>query len=209
MALTVEIDVKMSENLRNMQPLPMGRVRHVGGRGLVNVLREHFSRLDRERPNQLGGKRTHFWRQVAHSVQQPRTAGDKVIVSINHVGAAQRLFGGSIVPVNAKYLTIPARAEAHGKRAREFPDLEILWGKRGRPVALVQRQQTSVNYGRDKNKGVPKSGGERGGGVFFWLVQEVTQRADPTVLPTDDELGNAAVAAMREFVDAFLQNPKQ
>ena len=66
-------------------------VRRVMGRAIAGVLRRHFTKLDEERPNALGGKRTHFYGQVRRSVQQPELlGGDGVKVAINHVGIAQR-----------------------------------------------------------------------------------------------------------------------
>jgi hypothetical protein len=163
--------------------------RKVMGRGVANTLRKHFSKLDRQRPNRLGGTRTHFYGQVRRSVQQPvLLGGDGVKVSIPHVGIAQRYFGGKIEPVNVDWLTIPARSEAYGKRAREFNDLDFVLF---RPdlAALVQRDQTDVG-----------SGEESGGGVFFWLKKEVEQQPDPTVLPTDAELQTAAVTAGEKYI---------
>ena len=40
-----------------------------------------------------------------------------------------------------------------------------------------------------------------GGQVVYWLVRKVTQQADPSVLPTNEELGAAVVAAL----DSYLQ----
>jgi len=99
-------------------------VRRVMGRGVATRLRKHFSELDSKRANRLGGKRTHFYGEVRKSVQNPLVeAPDGVMVAINHVGIAQRYFGGVIEAKPGSKLTIPVHPEAHGKRAREFNDL--------------------------------------------------------------------------------------
>jgi hypothetical protein len=199
--MAFSIHTNIAEIIGKLVPLDMDRVRSVGGRALVNTLRAHFFRLDRERPNQLGGDRTHFYGQVARSVQNPRAEGDAIRVSINHIGIAQRYFGGDITPKRAKYLTIPARAEAYGKRAREFDDLQILWGKRG-PVALGQREQLQSTLGKKNKKGTRPVENEQivGGGIFYWLVKSVTQPPDPTVLPPENELlADARKAAAAEI----------
>ncbi|MBI4027887.1 MAG: hypothetical protein HY360_23080 [Verrucomicrobia bacterium] len=199
--MAFSIHTNIAEIIGKFVPLNMERVRSVGGRALVNTLRAHFFRLDRERANQLGGKRTHFYGQVARSVQDPRLDGDTINVSINHIGIAQRYFGGEITPKKAKYLTIPARAEAYGKRAREFDDLQILFG-RGGPVALVQREQLEITLGRKRKKGDRKVETEEivGGGIFYWLVKSVTQKPDPTILPPENELlADARAAALAEI----------
>jgi hypothetical protein len=188
--------------LRVQGALQRGDVRKVMGRSVANDLRAYFLELDHERPNELGGKRTHFWSDVRRSVQQPKLVGtDAVEVSINQVGFAQRLFGGRIVPRNARWLAIPARAEAYGKRAREFNDLHFVLF---RPdlAALVQNEQVSLG-GRVHGSVTEKrrKGEAVGGGIFYWLRASVTQQPDPTVLPKNDDLAkNAATEA-----DAYLQ----
>lgn len=73
---------------------------------------------------------------------------------------------------------------AHGKRAREFSDLEVVFGAGGRPVALARKA----------------SGKRTLGEVYFRLVKSVTQAADPAVLPTTAALG----AAIRPDLEAHI-----
>ncbi len=198
MSLSISIESNIAQIRAKVRPVNMPGVKKVVGRAVANRLRQHFFTLNRERPNRLGGRRTNFYSQAARSVQQPEIQTDGVRVSINHVGLAQRLLGGTLHPVHSTYLTIPARAEAYGKRAREFNDLEILWGRRG-PIALVQRNHTRLGRGK---KGRPS---EQGGGVFFWLVKSVTQNPDPTVLPSEADLGRDIGNAVTSYLQA-LQN---
>jgi hypothetical protein len=164
-------------------------VRKVMGRAIVGTLRKHFTRLDAERPNKLGGARTHFYGQVRRSVQQPELAGgDGVKVSINHVGIAQRYFGGEIVPKAAKWLTLPVHPEAYGHRAREFSDLDFV-PLEGRRAMLVRSNPES-----------PTNIGE----VFFLLVKRVIQRADPTVLPSDEQVTADAVNAGEDYINLLI-----
>jgi hypothetical protein len=207
MSFSISIEARIPPSVKGLKPVPMEGVRRVAGRAVINALRAHFDRLDQERPNALGGRRTHFYRQVAHSIQQPRTEGENVVISINHVGAAQRFFGGTIRPVNAKYLTIPARAEAYGKRAGEFKDLEVLWSwRQRRPIALIQRSQTRMTTARRKGEKRVLRGEEFGGGVFFWLVKAVTQKADPTVLPPEETVSAAVTPAIQDFINAHFKS---
>jgi hypothetical protein len=37
--------------------------------------------------------------------------------------------------------------------------------------------------------------------IFFWLVKQVTQQPDPTVLPTEDEMTEAAVKNAEEYIE--------
>jgi len=144
------------------------------GRSGVQVVQDHFTQLDATRRNRLGGRRTHFYAAAARSTNFRITANG-VQVAINHVGIAQRYYGGTIKPVNAKLLTIPAAAEAYGKRAREFGKLDVVFGRQG-VVGLAKP-------GRPGQKAR-----SRPGKILYWLVKSVTQSADKTVLPTDKEI---------------------
>ncbi|MBC2592695.1 hypothetical protein H5P28_00315 [Ruficoccus amylovorans] len=165
-------------------------VKRVMGRAIANLIRRHLRKLDRERPNQLGGQRTHFYANAAAAVQNPRLHGSTgVAVGINHVGIAQRFHGGVIVPKFADWLSIPARTEAYGTRAREHANLAFILIRarttaKGDPLAMLQ---------------------EPGGGVLFWLVKRVVQQPDPSVLPTEDGLLGAALEAGEEYVGLLLE----
>lgn len=174
-------------------------LRKVMGRAIATKLRTHFSERDKTKPNKFGGKRTHFWGQVRRSIQQPELiGGDGIKIAINHVGAAQRFFGGDIEPVNRDWLTIPARAEAYGKRAREFDDLHFVFFRTGL-AALVQNEQTKLGGGKKKKNET------LGGGILFWLVKHVHQDPDPTVLPREDELRDAAFESGDKYLTALAQ----
>jgi len=114
-----------------------------------------------------------------------------------------RYFGGTVRPVRAKLLTIPAVPEAYGKSARDFPNLgfAILDGK----PALVDKEPTFVKAGkRIRGFGVTPVG-QLGGRVFFWLAHETKHEPDPTVLPTDDDMIGAASLACERWLDRILE----
>ena len=167
-------------------------VRRVMGRAIVTGLRQYFTKLDRERPNELGGTRTHFYGQVRRSVQQPELyGGDGVLVSINHVGIAQRYFGGEIEAKPGHYLTIPVHPEAYGHRAREFADLEPIFFDDGRGIL--------ARPNADSKNGI--------GEVYYLLRQRVNQPEDPTVLPPEegpDSLRTAALNAGEEYIRTLV-----
>jgi len=155
------------------------------GRSAVNTFREHLFGVDRARPNALGGSRTHFYAAAARGTHFD-VLPDGVMLSVNQVGIRQRVVGGTITPKKAKYLTIPARAEAHGKRASEFNDLVVVFGAGGRPVALARASQSLIGHKRDKVTGHVTGAtkrGSAGGEILFWLRKSVTQQADPSVVP--------------------------
>jgi hypothetical protein len=177
----------------------------VAARAVGGLVREHLYGLDSARHR--GGR--HFYRQAGdsvHSAEAPQGA----IVSITHLGFRQRLLGGTIRARNAKNLTIPATAEAQGKRAGEFNDLD--WALAHNPKtgalqpALVRRPQTVIRYSRRKNAEGGVSLRARGvmtllPEVMFWLTPSVEQRADRSVLPRDQDINATALGAIeRRFL---------
>ena len=182
------------------------RVKLAAGGAVKRLLMDHFRDLDSSRANQLGGKRTHFYASAARGVEYDAVS-DGVEVWVHNVGIAQRYYGGIIKPVNAKYLTIPARAEAYGKRAGEFTDLEVLYGRNG-PYALAQREQHEIQFGVKRRKGKKeyfvKSVGisSIGGGIFYWLKKQVQQDPDPSVIPGDSIMAESAVMGMLDYINS-------
>ena len=164
--------------------LAPARLLPVVGRAGVNVEQRHLRALNQARPNGLGGRGTNYYaaaaRGTSYSVQP-----DGVTISINQIGIALHYYGGTVRPRAAKYLTIPAAPEAHGKRARDFGDLEVVFGREGRPIALAR-----------------KARGKRGfGTILFRLVKSVTQRPDPTTIAPRSELIAGVTTAIRSSVE--------
>lgn len=165
---------------------PSPGLSRVAGEAAAQAVRDHFVKLDSSRPNALGGRRTHFWGKAARSVTSSPTK-DGAEVTVSHTGVRQRLYGGTIRAVNAKYLTVPARAEAHGRRARSFKNLKFV------PFASGSRALVVTGGKRSKRAGL----------VMYWLVPSVTQAADPSVLPSEAQLQEAVSAAASEYLMQF------
>jgi hypothetical protein len=160
--------------------------------------KHHLIDYNNAHPNRLGGKRTNFFTKAGRSVLFAVSSNSVDLIipertSVPHRGIAQHYFGGVIKPVNGKLLTIPAIPETHGRRAREFDNLELIGSRRHGFLALVERQSTDLKFGRKRKDGTRsvKATGQRGGRVMFWLVPQVTQRPNPDVLPTSEALGHA------------------
>lgn len=171
----------------------------VVGQALAIVFFDHFVAKQQSGGNKLGGPRTNFYARAAQNTSFT-VAGDYVVISIASVGIAQRFFGGTIKPVHAKFLTIPARAESYGKRASEFKDLEILWGKNG-PYALARRAASLIKPSRRNKDGIRTiyREGEQGGEILFWLVKEVTQQPDPSVLPSQEDVASSVNRTVLDY----------
>lgn len=194
-AISVDVHDAATRKLAELRGgLDQERVNAVIGGSARRIVQDHLRTLDKSKANKLGGKRTHYFAQAARSTNY-RSDVDGVTVAISQVGIGLRYFGGEVRPVNGKYLTIPARAEAHGRRAGEFNNLEIVWGKNG-PRALAERRATAIRFNK---KGVSR-GETRGGGIMYWLVKSVTQTPDPDVLPKSDTILFGARSALLNHV---------
>lgn len=221
--IQVSVIDKVSPALKaQMRSAQSGDYLKVGGRGIANLARAHFDKLDQERANELGGKRTHFWRGVKKSVQNPVIAGaSTAVVAINHVGFRQRLQGGVIRPGRSmnprtgrptRFLAIPLRAEAYGIRPAERTDLDFVPAKDsglGSGVAglLVESRQTLVSKVRRKDGIRFRAKEERGGLALYALVTRVYQAPDPSVLPTNAQMTAAAISAMEQLYAARAARP--
>lgn len=182
------------------------------GRSMQQTVKNHLEEISRDTlhhrsADSLGAARTGFYERASQAVQAPQAEDDGVSVSILHQGLAQRYFGGTIRAKEGHLLTIPARTEAYGKRAREFANLRLIMFPSG-AGALVEREATVWKGGKSP-RGARKIAGsiaektkgtEIGGGVFYWLVQQVHQDPDPTVLPTSEAILDPALAEVRDFI---------
>lgn len=185
------------------------------GRRLANDLREHFRQRQMEGPrNRLGASSSGFWNEIRSSVNDGEVVSDGVQVTISDPRFAQKYFGGTI-KADDKLLAIPARTEAYGKSPRLFSNLKAVFFRSG-AGALVSEEPGSARAKGEKRIG-GKTEKERGrveGMVFYWLVEEVTQAADPEALPGADAIlrglmDTAEKHAAREIgrIEAMPQRP--
>jgi len=197
--------------------------------GVRRLFIDHFDELERTRPNQWGAPRTHFWAAVSNSVNTSRLANG-FLLNISHPHFRQRLQGGTIrAGRNAswatgrptKYLTIPARAEAYGKTSYEFKgELSLVFRRVGgqvRAVALAMNPRsrysgvhyiTAYNAKGKKVRRRQRTKITEGPLVYYWLVESVTQEPDPSVMPTEQDMTDAATNALSEWSDGVTARLK-
>lgn len=200
--LNIALDIKQTlgpELLAKAAALnPRALADQLGAAG-ARLTKSHLLKLNQERPNALGGRRTNFYAQGARATTWSATdTGATVVVAAQ--GLAQRFHGGTINAKPGKALSIPADAEAHGRSPREFSDLRlVVFGATGR-AALVTARSTAIRLGKRGVKAV-SSTFER---VLYWLVKSVTQRADPSVLPTAQEYSATATAHLSRYLSRLI-----
>ena len=209
--LNIKFDVKdqLSPALqaRAAQLNPLTLTRQLAAAG-VRVTKSHLLQLNQARPNALGGRRTNFDAQAARATTSTSDAQAATII-VSQQGFAQRYHGGTITPKRAKNLAIPANADAYGRSPREskVPLVFALVG--GRRPALIAREnwQRTVTRGQRKGQTVADYSDKATRGAFtvmYWLVKSVTQRPDPTVMPTAQEYSDTATAHLSRHLGRLL-----
>jgi len=187
-------------------------IRLIMGAAVKEEVQQHLYALSNDEGHHktarsLGATPTGFYLHAADHTHDPQLEEQGVSVSIEQQGLAQRFYGGRIE--GDPLLTIPARAEAYGKRASEFDNLRlIIWNQDGAGDGqfiggLVERDATVVNPRRGgfkQTKGRAK-GDAIGGGLFYFLARWVDQSADPDVLPDEGVVLDSALSAARNYID--------
>lgn len=162
--------------------------------GAIVLVQDKFRGLASTNRNPYGA-RGGFWNRMLSGTKAMADAQFAILRMPREV--ALRFHGGTVRPKTTKFLAIPARKEAYGKSPRDFNDLRFAVLPVGGPV-LIQAAQTQITF--NKARRVRRGGKEIGGGVFFWLRRSVTVRGDAGVLPTKQELLDAAGQAGERFI---------
>lgn len=178
--------------------------------------------------NKEGWPPTGFFGEAAQATTW--TADDKEgAVHISKEGVSTHFVPPFVIrPVNAGALTIPATAEAYGKRARDFSDLAIRLIKTdaGLKPVLMQMESVSVRGKVTKEQRAAiraearklgkatsaeykkkvrtetlkaKAVHKTGGTIFYWLVSAVRTHPDPDMMTMMDGLKIKAT----EWVEAW------
>lgn len=175
------------------------------------TVREHIMALG---PNKRGWPSTGFYKAVAGDGVTVAESGGDFTIKIEHPdipGAmAQRYYGGTI-KAKDHLLTIPARQEFYGHRAREFDNLKFgMFGKGGAKFLYVDKGGTRQDANWNTNKPV-KWKAKKGLGaraemmIAYWLKDEVTQDPNPNVIPDDAQMAETVLASLQDTYDQFRQ----
>lgn len=189
MAIDIEMANRASEALRQAADRVSGpELTQAVAQAVAERLRGRFAELDGSRPNKQGWPRQHFWLRVRDSV----TVSPDGSVQVNHPALALRVNGGRLAPRNVRFLTIPAVAEAYGKRASDFGNLRFGYAADadgGKRPALVEA--TPGQRVRGAQSEAPRA--------IFWLAKKADQPPDGSILPGDDELQQVAQEAAQRY----------
>lgn len=174
--------------------------------GVENEVQEHLLGLNSRSPN------TSFYGRAARSTETDARE-DGATVSITARGLALRYYGGQVLPKLSissftgrptKALALPTdavpMAGSEGRMGpREVGILAFIPSKKAGTVGvLVEGQNKTITRG-------PNQGGTRvvptpGGRLMFVLRSWTDHAPDPSVLPTHDDLTQAAASGLSEFL---------
>jgi len=199
-SLTINVsgDRDLQEMLdRVTGPQAQQRLNQTMGEAVREKVREHLMELAATRhttAEKLGAAPSGHWEQGARAVEgTPVDATtDSATVTINHPGIGRALHDVDIYPIDAKYLTLAINALSYAHRAGEFDLKSVFLGRK--PVFLIP-----------KDVELPKKPWGLAELIlirslsYFLLAKSAHQRQDPSLLPTELELTDAAKAGAESF----------
>ena len=152
------------------------------GRGVSNAVKRHLVERD-ARGRSDGLPRTGYYGDAAGGVTT-EVSGSRAVVTIHKEGVALHYYGGVVYPTDGhKALAIPKVAAVAGKRPAEAdPDrskFALVWPK-GKTAGTLRDKETDE--------------------VVYLLVPKATIPEDKTILPTEDEMQSAGMAAMEAIL---------
>lgn len=207
--MTVEIrdtETARLDEIRDKVKRPRALMAAAGKR-VEKELRTHFASKDRQ-GNSKGWPRSHFWNRTVRASTSFTGATDTAAeVAISSPEFMQRLRGGTIRAKRGKYLAIPltARAKAAGSPREggwSGGGLTFIRTKLGRAL-LVEAAHTRLAFRRGRVAGGKQMGGE----AQYLLVRSVSQRPDPTALPTEAQIRSAIDSEAEKHLTRELGRP--
>ncbi len=184
-------------------------------RRVAEELREHWEKKNKK-PNRLGSSnRTNFWAKAAGQVAVAEVTDAGATVAVGGAPGEQvqiHIFGGTVVPKEAKALTIPLVREAHGLSAASYekktgnelftiPGRNLLFEKpdKAEPTESLVGKTTGRTSQHGPGNVFPMVA-RQGLRPIYLLADEAKISADPDALPSDDVM----IAAIEEEVEDWL-----
>lgn len=153
------------------------------GAGISNLIIEHLRERNQNSVHPQGFPKSDYWADAADSVTTDVTGG-KATVTVQKEGAALHYYGGTVYP-KKKALAIPQHPSVADIWPSEYAgtggDLELIWPKGSTTGRLVDKES---------------------GDTLWLLISKATIREDKTVLPTDEQMNEAAAQAIFELITA-------
>lgn len=150
-------------------------------RGVEVLIIDHLRKKnDGTQPNRYGLPKTKYYAKASNNVAAG-VAGNKVNIEIDHPGIALHYEGGTVYPTGGKKnIAIPIDPAVAGIWPSEFDPTE-------------NHEKTFITPGG-------AIGEKETGKILYILIPKATIPADPSVLPTDEDIFGAVENALMEAV---------
>lgn len=217
--ISIEVPRDLSASLSGIGQRAQAAAVEAAQAGIEVALRAHFRALQ-QRPRQDGLNPVGFWdgvggRSVAEQIHLSEPTGDSATVEIASPELAHKLSGGTIkaADYHKTYLTIPATdAAARALQGARSFNAKIAWvphpdgGVRPALVAAGHYLAVTKRRGQTRQRHTqnPAAATAGAGDVLYWLVRQVTHRAQPDAMPTQDTLTDAAYEAAQDAVNDLI-----
>jgi hypothetical protein len=172
------IDVKISGILDNRRGLHAALASR-----LVDVLQQHFIKKN-ALPNKMQAKKTDFWKSISQATQVLSVSEANAVVTVADRRFGIHVTGGTIRPVQKKYLTIPLIPEARGLFAASYEQAT------GRELFIV--------------KGTLCEKTDNGIRAVYALKKQVTIPKDPEALPSPEAIASALTEEAEDWLTRNL-----
>lgn len=168
--------------------------------------REHLRAISLSRKNKFGARSSRFWAKAADKVSAPAATDASAVITINHPGIRRAYEDITIKPgtqtPGVQWLTIPLIAAAYNRRAYRVKGLFRLLKKGATAIGYrlgKKQRRIPVFDSDDKMHVLSQRTGET---LTHWyaLVKSVLQKRDRTLLPSDEEFSDAALARARMYI---------
>lgn len=185
--IKIDIKDKSTPMIRRLESLMVGKNeihKAIAGEEYL-LFRNHLEQAEPTRHNtaqRLGAAPTGHLQRAADSVESSHDASNATI-SITSPGI-RRAFGPvEIRPVRRRALTIPSHAASYGKRVSDLAnDGWKIFRLKGMDVLAGRRE------------------GDENPTVLFWLRAKTVLQHDPGLLPSNDQIADAAMAAIEKLL---------
>ncbi len=147
--------------------------------GVEALLREHLEQKNQgTAPNRYGLPKSKYYSEAAKHVES-EVSGTRVTVEVDYPGIALHYEGGTVYP-KKKALAVPINPAVARIWPSEYGEgITVVWKKGDSHGRLIEKE---------------------GGRTLYLLLPKATIPADKSVLPSDEEVLNAAEAAIWEAV---------
>ena len=151
--------------------------------GVEALLREHLEQKNQgTAPNRYGLPKSNYYSEAAKHVES-EVNGKRVTVEVDYPGIALHYEGGTVYP-KKKALAVPINPAVAGIWPSEYGrEMFVVWPK---------GKKTGLLVGADANDE------DRIGHALYLLLPKANIPEDKSVLPTDEQVLNAAEAAIWE-----------